>query len=138
MTEKKVTSREDFLAAIATSEIVTKDVDTPGFGSGVVRVREMTGTVRNRLESAYTVVRENGNAKVLDDVIATMIAACVLDGDDRPFLTPNNVKDLIKHRPSLAFKLRDEIIGLSATSDEDVEALSEVFDGAQSEGSTSA
>lgn len=130
-----VLKRDAFLAAIAQPDINTSDVEVPGLG--VVRVREMTGAVRNRLEAAYAAIQSGGNTKVLDEVTSLILANCVIDENGTPILTANDAKRLLAARPRAAFKLRDSIIELSSMTEDDVEAFAEVFEHAQSEDSTS-
>lgn len=129
--------KDALLAALDRAEIATADVNVPELG-GALRVREMPGTLRNRLEAAYATVRTGGNSKSLDAVTAQMIATCVIDESGRPMMTVDQAKRLMSVRPKVAFRLRDSIVEVSAVDEDDVEALAEVFDDAQSDSSTSA
>lgn len=130
-------NKDALLAAAERPDVQTKDVHVPELG-GFVRVREMSGTVRNRIEAAAVSMRAGGDAKTLDNVTAQMIAACLVDEHDRPMLTTADVRRLMASRPRAVFRIRDAIMEISATDDDDVEALAEVFDSARSDSSTSA
>lgn len=133
----EVLGRDAFLAGLERPEVKTKDVPIPELG-GKVRVREWTGQVRNRIEAAHVAIQSGGKPKVLDDATAFLLSVCVLDANDRPMLTLMRAAAMLEKSPRIAFRLRDEIMELSATSDEDVEALAEVFGGPQSDSGISA
>lgn len=130
-------SQEQLLAALDRPDIATEDVHVPELG-GTVRVREMTGSLRNRLEATYAALRSGKDSKSLDAVTAQLLATCVVDEQGRQLLTVSDAKRMLAARPKVAFRLRDAILDISATGEDDVEALAEVFDSAQSEPSTSA
>jgi hypothetical protein len=119
-------SHEQILAALERPEVNTEVVHVPELG-GPVRVREMSGHLRNRLEATYAAIQSGGDGKTLDAVTVQLIAMCVVDEKDRPLLTANEAKRLMAARPRAAFRLRDAILKLSATDEDDVEALAEVF-----------
>lgn len=128
---------EQILAALDRHEITTRDVHVPELG-GTVRVREMPGNLRNRLEAAYATIRNGGDSKSLDAVTAQLIAVCVVDEHGRQLVSVSEAKRLLSTRPKAAFRLRDAVLDVSATTDDDVEALAEVFGGAQNGRPTSA
>ncbi|MBA9002008.1 hypothetical protein [Thermomonospora cellulosilytica] len=128
--------KDTLLAALDRAEVETKDVAVPELG-GTVRVREMPGTLRNRMEATYATIRNGGDSKSLDTVTALMIATCVVDESGRQLMNVNEAKRLLSVRPKVAFRLRDAIIDVSAVDEEDVEALAEVFGDAQSDSSIS-
>lgn len=130
-------SKEQILAAMERPDVATDEVNVPELG-GKVRVREMTGSIRNRVEATYATIRSGGDSKQLDTVTVQLVAACVLDEDDRPMLSVNEVKRLMAAKPRAVFRLRDAIMDISATDEDDLESLAEVFGNAQSDSSTSA
>jgi hypothetical protein len=129
-------SNDQILAALDRPEIATEDVHVPELG-GTVRVREMPASMRNRVEATYATIRNGGDSKSLDTVTAQLVAVCVIDEDGRQVMSLNEAKRLLRAKPKAAFRLRDAIMKISATDEDDVEALAEVFDDAQSEPSTS-
>jgi hypothetical protein len=128
-------SKDQILDALNRPEVSTEDVHVPELG-GTVRVREMTGALRNRLEATYATIKSGGDSKALDAVTAQLVATCVIDEGGRPMLTTSDVKRMLAARPRAVFRLRDAIVRISATDEDDVEALAEVFDDAQSAPST--
>jgi len=131
-----VLSKEQILAAIDRPDVATRDVEVPELG-GTVRVREMTGALRNRVEAAYATIRNGGDSKSLDSMTAQLIAGCVVDESGKPILSLADAKRMFASRPRAVFRLRDAILEISATDDEDMEALAEGFGDAQSEPSSS-
>lgn len=121
-------NKADALAAIAERpEIVTEEVDCPELG-GALLVREMTGTVRNRMEAALAAISEGADGSVLDKWVTSLVSACVVDEDGRPYITGTVAEKLLKNHPKVAFRIRDAVVKLSGTSEEDIEEMAEVFD----------
>ncbi|GAA2609623.1 hypothetical protein SMC26_39450 [Actinomadura fulvescens] len=117
----------DLLSAIAEkAPVATTEIDCPELG-GSLRVREMTGTVRNRLEAAYAAIQEGKDGAVMDKVLVSLVSACVVDEADRPFITGDMAGKLVKNYPRVAFRIRDAVVKMSATSEEDAEELAESF-----------
>lgn len=134
--EPQLLTAEQILAAAETREVTTKDVSVPELG-GKVRVRELSGTMRNRLEATYATIRSGGDSKALDTVTAQIVAACLLDARDRPMLTVNDVKRLAASHPKAVFRLRQAIVDISAIDEDDLGELEEVFDDGPNGPSTS-
>lgn len=133
---KKTFNRETFLSAMSKPNIAQQEVFLPDLG-GSVMVREMNGTVRNRVESAYAAIQAGGEPKALDDAMIQLLSVCTLDEAGSPLMTPNEAKRFIATQPRAAYKIRDVAMELSAHSDEDLEAMSEVFGEGRNEDSTS-
>ena len=129
-------TQEQILAALDRAEVETKEIHVPELG-GKLLVREMPGNLRNRMEATYATIRNGGDSKQLDKITAQIIAVCVVDEAGRPVLTMDVATRIVQRTPKAAFRIRDAVLDVSATDDDDVEALAEVFDGAQSDGSTS-
>jgi hypothetical protein len=130
-------SREDILAATANLETATKDVTVPELGGKKVRVREMSGAMRNRVEAAFASVRAAGDSKALEKVTAQLLATCIVGEGGRPILKEADARQLLGRSPKAAFRLREAIFEISAIDDDDMEALAEGFGDDQSDGSTS-
>lgn len=129
-------TQEQILAALDRYEVETREVHIPELG-GTVLVREMPGTLRNRLEATYATIKSGGESKALDKVTAQIIATCVVDDAGKPFLTVDVATRLVSKTSKAAFRIRDAVLELSATDEDDVEAFAEVFGDAQSDSSTS-
>jgi hypothetical protein len=134
---EELLSREDILAASEATEVITRDVTVPELGGKKVRVREMNGALRNRIEAAFATVRSGGDSKSLEKVTAQLLAACVVGHNGRPILQEADARKILARNPRAAFRLRQAIFDISAIDDEDMEALSEGFGDDQSDGSTS-
>ena len=132
----KALTEEQILAALDHAEVETRPLNIPELG-GMVWVREMSGTLRNRLEATYATIRNGGDSKQLDKITAQLVAYGTVDENGRPILTVNAASRMVEKKAKVAFRIRDVALELSATDEDDVEALAEVFDGAQSDGSTS-
>ncbi|WUI00203.1 hypothetical protein OHR68_43175 [Spirillospora sp. NBC_00431] len=119
-------THEQIIAAAEQPDVATKPVNVPELG-GKVLVREMSAAVRNRFEATAATIRSGGDSRALDTVTAQIVAACVVDERGRPMLTVNEVKRIAASKPKAVFRLREAIVKISATDEEDLEDLEEVF-----------
>ena len=129
-------TEEQILAALDRYEVETRQLRIPELG-GTVYVREMSGQIRNRLEATYATIRNGGDSKQLDKITAQIVAYGTVDEAGKPIMTMNAAQRVVSKMQKVAFRIRDTALELSATNEDDVEALAEVFDGAQSDDSTS-
>lgn len=129
-------SRAEIDAAIEAAQPSTRSVPVPELGGSVV-VKEMSGSLRNAFEAAVAAVQAGGSSKALDGIIIRLVSECTLDEDGKVLLDPDRTRRLFHRKPRAVFRLRDEIIGLSAMSEDDLEAMTEVFGDDPSEDSTS-
>ncbi|MEV4672164.1 hypothetical protein AB0K34_10980 [Actinomadura sp. NPDC049382] len=129
-------TQEQILAALDRAEVETKEVTIPELG-GTVIVREMPGNLRNRMEATYATIRNGGDSKALDKITAQIVAVCTVDAGGRPIMTTDLATRIVQKTPKAAFRIRDAALELSATDEDDVEALAEVFDDARSADSSS-
>ena len=124
----EVLSKSALLERIATRpDVETAEVECPELG-GAVRVRAITGTVRNRLEAAYAAISEGADGSLMDKVVIALVSACVVDEQGRPFLVGNLAADMFKHYPSACFRIRDAAVRMAGMSEEDTEELTQSFD----------
>lgn len=128
-------SLEEFDSALENAEVATDEVDVSGLGR--IRVREMSGSVRNKLEGALVILRSSGDSKAFDAALHSMLKTCVVNDELKPYLDDGRVRRLMSKMPRAAFQLRDAIVSVSAVSHDDAEKFIEGFDDAQSDGSTS-
>lgn len=133
----KALTQEQILAALDRAEVETKPINVPELG-GTVWVREMPGNLRNRMEATYATIRNGGDSKALDKITAQTVSMCTVDDNGKPIMTMDVATRLVQKMPKVAFRIRDAVLEVSATSDDDVEALAEVFADAPSGDSTSA
>jgi hypothetical protein len=129
-------SKADIDAAIDSAEPATKEVPVPELG-GTVVVRELSGTLRNAFEAAVASIATADGERRLNAVTIRVVSECTLDGEGNILLDPDRTRRLFHKKPRAVFRLRDEIIGLSAMDEADLEALVEGFGDDPSEGSTS-
>lgn len=129
-------TQEQILAALDRAEVETKQIHVPEFGGPVI-VREMPGNLRNRMEATYATIRNGGDSKALDKITAQIVAVCVVDEAGKPVMTMDVANRVVQKAPKAAFRIRDAALELSATDEDDVEALAEVFGDAPSDASTS-
>lgn len=128
--------RASILHAASASTPATADVPVPELG-GTIRVREMNGALRNRLEAAMVNVRTGGDSRALERTTAQMIAFCVVDDTNHPILKEADARQLFTRNPRAAFRLREAIFAVSALDEADAEAMAEGFGDDQSDGFTS-
>lgn len=131
-----ILDRAAIMQAATAAAPATADTHVPELG-GMVRVREMNGALRNRLEAAMVQVRTGGDSKHLERTTAQIIAACVVDETNRPILKEQDARQIFTRNPRAAFRLREAIFAVSAIDESDAEALAEGFGDDQSDGSTS-
>lgn len=129
-------SREQIAAAVETGGPTTTEVFVPELG-GTVTVRELTGPLRNDFEVAVAQAATKNGAQAMQKVTLDMLAVCVLDDEGNKLLDSNLIRRLWNSKPKVVFRLREEIIGVSAMSDDDAESMAENFGEAPSDGSSS-
>lgn len=126
---------EELDSALDNGEVKTKPVPVPELG-GSLTVRELSGTLRNAFEVAAAVASQTGDGKELERVTVRIVADCVYADDGKP-VGLARAKKMFATKAAAAFRLRDEVIGVSAFSEEDFEELMEGFDSDPSGDSTS-
>ena len=129
-------SKADIASVLEDAEVRTKPVPVPELGGSVV-VREMSGSLRNLFEATIAQVQAGGDSKLLDKMTVRLAGECVLDDDGNRLFDDRTVKMLFLKKPSALFRLRDEIVSLSALSQADYEGLVENFGDDPSEDSIS-
>lgn len=129
-------SREDISAALDAAEIKTKPVPVPELGGSVV-VREMSGTLRNQFETVVAQIQSGADSKLLDKLTLRLVQECTLDDEGARLFDDRTIRHAFTKKPTAVFRLRDEIVSLSAFSEEDLEGMAENFDDDPSGDSTS-
>lgn len=119
-------SKADIGRVLENVEVRTKTVPVPELGGSVV-VREMSGSLRNLFEATIAQIQAGGDSKLLDKMTTRLAAECVLDDDGSRLFDDRSVKMLFIKKPSALFRLRDEIVKLSAFSEADFEGMVENF-----------
>ena len=129
-------SKDDIGKALEAAEVRTKTVPVPELRGSVV-VREMSGTLRNLFEATMAQIMNGGDSKLLDKMTTRLVGECTLDGEGNRLFDDRSAKLLFLKKPSAVFRLRDEIVAVSALSQEDYEGLVEGFGDGPSGPSTS-
>lgn len=123
-----VLNKADLLSAIAeTPDVPTEEVDCPELG-GAVRVRAITGTVRNRLEAAFAAIQDGADGKVMDKVVTSLLSSCIVDERGNAILTGDMAAKLFRNHASAAFRIRDKAVEMAGMSADDKERLTESFE----------
>lgn len=125
-------SKEQIDSAIESAEPNRKIVDVSELGGSVV-VREMSGTLRNAFEAAVAGLQGSDGEKRLTAVTVRIVSECTLDDEGNRLLDADRTRRLFHRKPRAVFRLRDEIIALSAMDESDLEAMVEGFGEAQSD-----
>lgn len=120
-------------------DLTIEDVPVPGWG-GIVRVKGMSGTERDRFEAGF--LGNNMKAlpkdKALEFYRARIVAACLVDGaGNKMFRSPGEIKRLSEKSAEALELVVDVANRLSGLSKEDVEELTGNSDAAPSGSSTS-
>jgi hypothetical protein len=112
-----ILSADEILAA---DDLLCRDVDVPEWG-GVVRVRTMTGTERDRFEAS---TYNEGRGMNIADLRARLCALCIVgdDGKTRLF-TDHQVEALGKKSASALNRVFDVARSLNGLTQEDVDEL---------------
>lgn len=127
-------SREAILKA---DDLVTEDVDVPEWG-GTVRVKALTGAERDKLESSVVEQKGNKQRMNLTNFRAKLVASSIIDEKGHPLFDEKDIRQLAAKSAGALDRVSTVASRISGMSDEDVEELTEGFDSAPSERSTSA
>lgn len=128
--------RAAIMQATSAAQVRTEIVPIPELG-GSVKVRELSGALRNLYESAAIQLSQGGDGKSMGKTYVQMIAACVVDVAGQPILKENDARRIIVKHPRAATRLREAIFNISGMDADDAEALAEGFGDDQSDSSTS-
>lgn len=111
-------------------------VECPEWG-GKVRIRGLSGTQRDAYESSLVVSNGTDRKMNLANARAKMLVLAVVDGEDRPIFTSDDVRALGRKSAAPIERIFDAARKLSGMSEEDVEKLTENFGADPSGGDTS-
>ncbi|ANZ42495.1 hypothetical protein BBK82_04985 [Lentzea guizhouensis] len=115
-------SRDEILSAV---DITTEDVDVPEWG-GRVRVRGLTGTDRDRFESAMLNRNGKGNARHqvnTDNFRARLVMASVVDEDGRRMFSERDVRALGEKSAAALDRVMTVAMRLSGLTQKDADEL---------------
>lgn len=122
--------KDDILKA---DDLPARDVTVDEWG-GVVRVRGLTGTERDRFEFSLAAAR-NDPSKV--QVRAEIVGRCLVDGDGKRLFTDREIAKLGEKSGAALDRVFDVVRDLSGMKDDSVEEAAEDFGDAPAAGSPS-
>lgn len=127
-------SRQQILEA---DDLVTKDIEVPEWG-GTVRIRALTGAERDKLEQSMVKGRgPNASVNMVNFRARMVVAAAVDEAGHALFISEDDVKQLGNKSSKALDRLAEAASRLSGMSEKDIEELTQGFDDAQSDDSTS-
>lgn len=117
-------------------DTVYKEVDVPEWG-GSIRLRSLTGAQRDKIEQDSVVQRGRKTSMNMVNFRAKIIAASAVDEAGQLLFVEKDVIALGKKAAGVLDRLSEVASKLSGMTEDDIEELTEGFDDAPSEGSTS-
>lgn len=126
--------RDDIIGA---DDRPTEDVPVPEWG-GTVRVRALSGTERDAYESSMVSQRGNKVEANLTNARAKLVAASLVDEEGNLLFGQADIEALGRKSGAALDRVWDAARRLSGLKDSDVEELTEAFEPAPAESSTSA
>lgn len=139
----KLASRDQILAV---QDIGFQDIDMgdiPGWEGMTIRVKDLTGAERDKLEAGLVEekqVRVGKKVKTrqhmnLENVRASFCAACIVDEDMKPLFSADDVRSLGKKSAIALDRIFAVIKDRNGLSDEDVDELAGNFTNGQGDDS---
>lgn len=126
-------SRDEILKV---DDLKTEDVDVPEWG-GTVRLRALTGAERDKFE-ASTVERKGNNVKQnMQNFRARLVSLCIVNENNERMFSPPDISALGSKSSIALQRLFDKCSEMNGMSDKDIEELTENFDAAPNESSSS-
>lgn len=122
-------------AILAADDHEYEVVPCPEWG-GEVRLRSLTGAERDAYEQSLVQTRGKSREMNLRNARAKLVALCAVDEDGKRLFTDADVNALGKKNAKPLDRLFDVARRLSGLSEDDVDRLTEDFDDAQSDAST--
>jgi len=122
-------------AILAADDREYEVVPCPEWG-GEVRLRSLTGAERDAYEQSLVQTRGKSREMNLRNARAKLVALCAVDENGKRLFTDADVNALGKKNAKPLDRLFDVARRLSGLSEDDVDRLTEDFDDAQSDAST--
>ncbi|WP_055563601.1 hypothetical protein [Streptomyces atriruber] len=126
-------SREQILKA---DDLKTEDVPVPEWG-GDVRIKTLKGKERDAFEQSMVETKGGKQRQNLKNFRAKLIAKCVVNENGELMFSPPDIEPLGEKSAAALSRVFDACQKLNGFSESDVEELTEGFDDAPSEDSTS-
>lgn len=121
---------------LAADDLPTEDVEVPEWG-GTVRVRALTGAERDALEASVVEQKGRKTKTNLKDFRAKLVARSVVNEAGQLAFSESDIRALSQKNAGALDRVASVASKLSGMSEEDVEELTEGFDGDPSEEPTS-
>lgn len=122
-------------AILAADDREYEVVPCPEWG-GEVRLRSLTGSERDAYEQSLVQTRGKSREMNLRNARAKLVALCAVDENGNRLFTDADVNALGKKNAKPLDRLFDAARRLAGLSEDDVDRLTEDFDDAQSDAST--
>lgn len=122
-------------AILAADDREYEVVPCPEWG-GEVRLRSLTGAERDAYEQSLVQTRGKSREMNLRNARAKLVALCAVDENGKRLFTDADVNALGKKNAKPLDRLFDVARRLSGLTEDDVDRLTEDFDDAQSDAST--
>lgn len=116
---------------LAASDLKTEDVSVPEWG-GDVRLRTLTGAERDAFEASTIEMRGKRQTMNLRNLRARLVALCAVHENGARIFTDADIAALGGKSSLCLDRLFEKCQEMNGLSDDDVEKLTEVFDGDQS------
>lgn len=126
----------DRAAIFAVPDIKTEEVYIPEWG-GVVRVRGLTASQRDQLESDSLQFKGRNQTINLQNMRARMVVFCVVDAEGNPLFTERDIRALGDRSARALDRIFDVATRLSGMGNSDIEELTKNSESDQSEDSSS-
>ena len=136
-TAGKFLSRDEILGF---DDLKTEDVVVHEWGGGIVRIRALTATERDRYEASLFEMAQDGKMvrdKTLRDIRSKLVCLTATSQDNKPLFSFNDVKKLGKKNAAAVDKLFAIAQRLSGIRKADLDEMKENLDKVQSESSAS-
>lgn len=121
---------------LAADDRKTVPVSVPEWG-GDVLVRSLTGAERDKFEEGLQTVRGNKTKRNLKNFRARLVALCVVNEQGELLFSPPDIDALGGKSVAALQRVFNKCNELNGMSDEDIEELTQDFDEAADEASTS-
>jgi len=130
----KYLTRDEILEV---NDLLIEEVDVPEWG-GMVLVRGLTGTDRDRLEASAVTQNGNNLALNLNNIRAKLVSMSVVNEDGKRLFTDSDIKDLGRKNAAALERVYDVAQRLSGMGKADVSELAKNLFGTPDDVSISA
>ena len=115
----KILTREAILGA---QDIKVENVKVPEWNDGVVRLRSMPGTDRDKWETVVQSKVQDGKVNI-DGMKVLLIVSCAIDDKGDPLFTENDLVELNKKNAKAINRLWEVAARMNGIGNEELEEL---------------